>query len=219
MVAKDLPMHQKRRELAEPTRKAILDAAARLMAERGFEGTTVAALEKESGFPASSIYWHFSSKEGVLAAVMERGAVQFLGGVEQRAWQAETAAEQVKRMFIQSGMELITDPEQAQFLQLQLRFRLNRQRHEGKAFYEVCDEVYRRGVEVMHRQIRAAYERHGAQMAENIADKTGALAVAMIDGIYLSRRNSPVEETEMLLEGAATSLALLADSFLPDREP
>ena len=67
----------KRQELGDQSREEILDAAARLMAARGYDGTSISALAKESGLPASSIYWHFASKEGVLKAVMERGAARF----------------------------------------------------------------------------------------------------------------------------------------------
>ena len=59
------------------SREAVLDAAERLMAEHGYEAATVAALVDEAGVPASSIYHYFGSKEGVLLAVMERGAEQF----------------------------------------------------------------------------------------------------------------------------------------------
>jgi AcrR family transcriptional regulator len=55
----------------------VLDAAERLIAEHGYEAATVAALVKEAGIPASSIYHYFGSKEGVLLAVMERGAERF----------------------------------------------------------------------------------------------------------------------------------------------
>lgn len=48
------------------------------MAERGYAGTSISAICKESGLPASSVYWHFENKEGLLAAVMERGSNQML---------------------------------------------------------------------------------------------------------------------------------------------
>ena len=67
----------RRQELGDRSRENILDAARRLMAARGYDGTSISVLAKESGLPASSIYWHFGSKEGVLKAVMERGAAQF----------------------------------------------------------------------------------------------------------------------------------------------
>ena len=62
------------------SREAVLDAAERLIAEQGYEAATVAALVKEAGIPASSIYHYFGSKDGVLLAVMERGAEPLLRG-------------------------------------------------------------------------------------------------------------------------------------------
>ena len=47
------------------------------MAEHGYDAATVAPLVDEAGVPASSIYHYFGSKEGVLLAVMERGADRF----------------------------------------------------------------------------------------------------------------------------------------------
>jgi AcrR family transcriptional regulator len=59
------------------SRETVLDAAERLMAEQGYEAATVSALVKESGIPLSSVYHYFGSKDGVLLAVMERGAERF----------------------------------------------------------------------------------------------------------------------------------------------
>ena len=46
------------------SRDEILDAAMRMMSVRGFDGTSVADIARESGLPNSSIYWHFNSKAG-----------------------------------------------------------------------------------------------------------------------------------------------------------
>src|SRR4051794_17938334 len=59
------------------SREDILDAAERLMGTRGYAATRISTLAKASGLPASSIYWHFGSKSGVLGAVMERGSRRF----------------------------------------------------------------------------------------------------------------------------------------------
>lgn len=56
----------------------ILDAAERLVAERGYTAASISLISKASGLPASSIYWHFGSKEGLLAAVVERAAARWL---------------------------------------------------------------------------------------------------------------------------------------------
>jgi AcrR family transcriptional regulator len=60
------------------SRERILDAAARLVGERGYTAASISLISKASGLPASSIYWHFGSKEGLLSAVVERGARRWL---------------------------------------------------------------------------------------------------------------------------------------------
>jgi AcrR family transcriptional regulator len=61
----------------ERSRAAILDAALSLLSQRGYAGMAISALSRTSGLPASSIYYHFQSKHGVLAAVLERGFEEF----------------------------------------------------------------------------------------------------------------------------------------------
>jgi AcrR family transcriptional regulator len=60
-------------------RERVLDAAARLMADRGYAGTSISAICSASGLPPSSVYWHFRNKEGVLQAVLDRAARRALG--------------------------------------------------------------------------------------------------------------------------------------------
>ncbi len=71
------PPNSAQRARGARSREEILDAAERLMGDRGYAATPMSALAAGSGLPASSIYWHFGSKAGVLAAVMERGATRF----------------------------------------------------------------------------------------------------------------------------------------------
>ena len=63
------------------SREEILDAASRVMAERGYAATTMSVLSQETGLPKSAIYHHFSSKGGLLSAVMERGAHDFFAAM------------------------------------------------------------------------------------------------------------------------------------------
>ena len=59
------------------SRELVLDAAERVMAEHGFEAATLARVVAEAGIPMSSVYHYFGSKDGILLAVMERGADRF----------------------------------------------------------------------------------------------------------------------------------------------
>ncbi|MFE2337805.1 MULTISPECIES: TetR/AcrR family transcriptional regulator [Streptomyces] len=54
------------------SRDVILDAARTLVTSRGYDGMAISDLCTESGLPASSIYYHFGNKLGVLAALLER---------------------------------------------------------------------------------------------------------------------------------------------------
>ncbi len=54
------------------SRAAILDAAAQIAGERGYEGTSINLVSERSGLPASSIYWHFKNKDELIAAVIDR---------------------------------------------------------------------------------------------------------------------------------------------------
>lgn len=59
------------------SRELVLDAAERVMAEHGYDAATLARVVEEAGIPMSSVYHYFGSKEGILLAVMERGADRF----------------------------------------------------------------------------------------------------------------------------------------------
>jgi AcrR family transcriptional regulator len=71
----------RKQQQGEQSRELILDATERLMATRGYAATSISDIRKACGLPPSSIYWHFGSKEGVLAAVMERGADRFFAAI------------------------------------------------------------------------------------------------------------------------------------------
>ena len=60
--------------MSTPTRDRIVDAAVRLFGERGYRGTSVAAIEEASGLTpgAGGLYHHFPSKQAVLEAGIER---------------------------------------------------------------------------------------------------------------------------------------------------
>ena len=63
------------------SRETVLDAAERVMAEHGYAGASINVIVKEAGIPISSVYHYFGSKDGVLLAVMERGAERFFAAL------------------------------------------------------------------------------------------------------------------------------------------
>jgi AcrR family transcriptional regulator len=53
------------------TRARLLEAAARVYAQRGFGGATLDQVAAEAGFTKGAVYSHFGSKENLLLALME----------------------------------------------------------------------------------------------------------------------------------------------------
>jgi AcrR family transcriptional regulator len=75
-----MPVKSQRRPSGRPraserdsveTRRALLDAAGTLIAERGYRGTAVNDIVAASGLSKGTFYWHFKTKEDLLLAVLE----------------------------------------------------------------------------------------------------------------------------------------------------
>jgi len=60
------------------TREKLLQLAARLFGTQGYKATTLRAIADQVGIEPASIYYHFSSKEELVEAVMAHGAESIL---------------------------------------------------------------------------------------------------------------------------------------------
>lgn len=60
-------------EAQRPSRDALVEAAARLFREKGYERTTVRDLADAVGMQSGSLFYHFASKGEILYEVMRRG--------------------------------------------------------------------------------------------------------------------------------------------------
>lgn len=77
------------------TREAICRAAGRLFRQQGFAATTVAAIAREVGITPGALYWHFASKEEILATVLEETLTRF----QERVTMAATGATVSERLY------------------------------------------------------------------------------------------------------------------------
>jgi AcrR family transcriptional regulator len=60
-----------RQDRAERTRNAILDAAAQVFDERGFNGASLSEILSRAGVTKGALYFHFSSKEDLAKAITD----------------------------------------------------------------------------------------------------------------------------------------------------
>ena len=174
------------------------------MAANGFDGASISSISKESGLPASSIYWHFSSKEGVLAAVMERGAERFFDGLGPVATDEEVSpGENLRAVYRRASAAIRRDPG---FLRLFMLLLLSG--HDDESVHR----VRRTARERVHDALRSAYQGEGPVVANAVADELADIGIAMFDGAFLAVQNNGDLDYEQLLVAMADALAALADA-------
>ena len=131
------------------SRRRILDAAVEIAGERGYEGTSIAAVSAKCGLPASSIYWHFEDKDDLIAAVIERSFDAWLSEVKLPDADTGTPLERVEAMAAGIARALIAAPD---FLRLGLMLSLERRPEEPRGrtvFLKVREIAAAKVAEVM----------------------------------------------------------------------
>jgi AcrR family transcriptional regulator len=164
----------KKQQQGEQSRELILDATERLMATRGYAATSISDIRNACGLPPSSIYWHFGSKEGVLAAVMERGADRFFAAIPT----GETAAHQL-------AVTARLQADHPDFLRLFYMLSLERSADPAVA------EVVRRVRDTAIARFRAGISQllpadTPPKTANRVVTELTAVAVALSDGIFFA---------------------------------
>ncbi|TXI64251.1 MAG: TetR/AcrR family transcriptional regulator [Mycolicibacterium mageritense] len=149
------------------------------MATRGYAATAISDIRKASGLPASSIYWHFGSKEGVLAAVMARGAERFFSAIPVE----DTAERQLD----------VTAELQAHHPDfLRLFYLLSMERTDDAAVAAVVRQVRDTAIARFGDAVRGLLPAGvDAARAERIVADLTAFAVAQSDGIFYARHLEP----------------------------
>jgi AcrR family transcriptional regulator len=70
-----------RQRLGQQTRERVLDVAAGIVLRSSVSAMSISDLVRLSGAPASSIYWHFGNKEGLVAAVAAAAVERWLAAL------------------------------------------------------------------------------------------------------------------------------------------
>lgn len=68
--------------MTSPKRSALLSTAERLFYERGFHATGIDSIVAEAGVVRMTLYNHFSSKDALIAAVLEARHTRFLTSLD-----------------------------------------------------------------------------------------------------------------------------------------
>jgi AcrR family transcriptional regulator len=105
---------------AEPTQVRLLDAAERLVGERGVDGVSLRAINTEAGSNVAAVHYHFGSKEALVRAVLDRRmsvlAEQRFAQLESIEHDPAPAARAVAAVFVGPLFELASQPDGARYV-------------------------------------------------------------------------------------------------------
>jgi AcrR family transcriptional regulator len=169
---------RRRRADGEESRRRILDAAAAIAGERGYEGTSIATVSARSGLPASSIYWHFQDKDALIAAVIERSFDRWLAAMSLPGPEAGSPRERMTAMAIALAKALLEAPD---FLRLGLMLALERRPTEPTARAKFL-QVRRVAGQHLTEAIRALTP----ELSEASVQRLSTYAVAGADGLFIA---------------------------------
>jgi AcrR family transcriptional regulator len=194
------------------SRELVLDAAERVMAEHGFEAATVARVVEEAGIPLSSVYHYYGSKDGILLAVMERGAERFFADLPE--WDRRTGrpAQHLARIISAAIRTLEHHPD---FLRLLIVLAAQPPDGGGGEIRAVIGRIRDRALELLRAQIGLAF---GDDPDSDATDQLARIALAAIDGAFVASQADPGVGLERLLEPLAPAL-VAARRAMRERAP
>jgi AcrR family transcriptional regulator len=176
------------------SRELVLDAAERVMAEDGFEAATLARVVAESGIPMSSVYHYYGSKDGILLAVMERGAERFFADLPDWDRRIGRPGQHLARISSSAVQTLEHHPN---FLRLLIVFAAQPPTGADGEIQAVVGRIRAHALQRLRRQIAIAFDddEHSAT-----TDQLARFALATLDGAFLASRADPRVTLGRLLE-------------------
>ena len=205
MVNVTAPLTKKQQQ-GELSRELILDATEHLMATRGYAATSISDIRTACGLPPSSIYWHFGSKEGVLAAVMERGADRFFAEIPTGG----TAGQQLA-----ATTRLHADHPDF----LRLFYMLSLERSDDPAVAEVVRRVRDTAIERFRAAIGPLLPVDTPpRKADRVVTELSAFAVAVSDGIFFAEHlETDTTHAERMYQRLYQTVAALIPILLEEK--
>ncbi|HEY2161573.1 MAG TPA: TetR/AcrR family transcriptional regulator [Solirubrobacteraceae bacterium] len=190
------------------SRELVLDAAESLMAEQGFEAATLARVVDEAGIPMSSVYHYYGSKDGVLLAVMERGAERFFADLPEWDRRIGRPAQHLATVLSTTARTLERHPN---FLRLLIVFAVQPPAGGGDEIEVVVARVRRLGLDRLCEQIAIAFD---DDPDSPVTIQLARIALATIDGAFVASQADTTVTLEQLLEPLAPAVIAVRRALL-----
>jgi AcrR family transcriptional regulator len=198
------------------SRELVLDAAERVMAQDGFEAATLARVVEEAGIPLSSVYHYYGSKDGVLLAVMERGAERFFADMPDPDRRLGRPIEHLTAVVLAAGQGLEHHPN---FLRLLVVFAVQPPGGGNSEIDAVVDRVRELALQRLCKQIAIAFDDNPRNTT---TEQLARFALAAFDGAFLASQADAGITLDQVLKPLAPALIAARRQLLakgPGRSP
>jgi len=191
------------------TAQQLIDAAIELIAERGYDGMSVDAVCRRAGIVKSGLYWNFGSKEGLLNAVVDRVATEWVEDIRRSVYQQGEALERLDRTLSEMHRMMRERPESLRVLLVVLLERSS----VDPSTREVLERFFVSARETMAQGI---IDTLGPCMAKRDVELVAELWLAMFEGLFLRHLILDDEEqTNHVFSGMREAVMLLVKNRLP----
>jgi AcrR family transcriptional regulator len=196
------------------SRQEILDAAARVMAARGYVGTPMSALVEATGLPKSAIYHHFESKAGLLSEVMARGAHRFFDAMREAHRDPPAGGTPRERLgwYLQKTGEVFLHHQD--FLRLLLVLVMSNEAAEAPHAMETVIQVRAEGRDYMRVMIASAFTEKGEEAAAHVAKELGHFGMVGFDGAFVSIQSGDQRAMNQHMEQLTQAMVLMGEAAL-----
>ena len=130
-------------------RDRIMNAAITTFAQNGYHQATMAAVAREAGVAAGTIYLYFKSKDDLLISIFEEKVQGFIDGFHNQLAQEESAEIKLRKLVQLHLLEMQNRPNLAAVFQLELRqsrhFMSAYPKADLKGYFDLIGEIIEEG--------------------------------------------------------------------------
>jgi AcrR family transcriptional regulator len=189
------------------SRERLLAAAIELFAEKGYAATGIAEVCARAGVAKTALYWHFESKEGLLATVIETIGTSWIEQIRKAAYQAGTPVERIHRLVAEWRRILLEQPEL-----MRLPIIASIEQGDSQRAREALRGIWQRAEWAL---IEGIEDTIGARLPD--VDLLAHTIFALLQGALLRQIVDPDEaQLDRVLEELRRTMVLLIADRLPD---
>ncbi|MFC7361037.1 TetR/AcrR family transcriptional regulator [Nocardioides astragali] len=207
----------------ESSRLALLEATLQLAGERGYVGTTMARITKATGLPASSVYWHFGSKDQLIAEAVAHGFEVWRSHAT--PWSTmDISLPRAARLHAELEKVVLSANDRLDYWRMGLLLALETGPAVGTAPRERFLGIRRVALERLEEWWAAALEADegvaaGSEAGRRHAVRLARLTLAALDGMFVACLAGPTDDVAETLTFLAVGLDAVAHQLVTGNVP